>query len=78
MYRALNLSNGRIVAVKRIKLEDRSEEEIKQLSNEVDLLKSLDWHCGSMFVFVGGQALAASTTPVTAELPYRAAIFRIR
>ncbi|CAO1621379.1 unnamed protein product [Parajaminaea phylloscopi] len=42
VYRALNLNSGQMVAVKRIKLEGRSEEEVTQLMNEVDLLKSLE------------------------------------
>ncbi|KAN0060057.1 Protein kinase of the Mitotic Exit Network [Thecaphora frezii] len=41
VYRALNLNSGRMVAVKRIKLEGRSDEDVTQLMNEVDLLKSL-------------------------------------
>lgn len=41
VYRALNLTSGQVVAVKRIKLEGRSEEEVTELMNEVDLLKSL-------------------------------------
>ncbi|KAH8914541.1 Pkinase-domain-containing protein [Atractiella rhizophila] len=41
VYRALNLNSGRVVAVKRIKLEDRSESEIRQLTHEVDVLRSL-------------------------------------
>ncbi|PWN31079.1 hypothetical protein BDZ90DRAFT_33366 [Jaminaea rosea] len=41
VYRALNLTSGQVVAVKRIKLEGRSEEEVMELMNEVDLLKSL-------------------------------------
>jgi serine/threonine protein kinase len=41
VYRALNLNSGRIVAVKRIKLEGKTEEEVLQLANEVELLKSL-------------------------------------
>jgi serine/threonine protein kinase len=41
VYRALNLNSGRVVAVKRIQLEGKSEEEIVQLSNEVSLLKAL-------------------------------------
>ncbi|KAK4702378.1 hypothetical protein P7C70_g3845, partial [Phenoliferia sp. Uapishka_3] len=42
VYRALNLNSGRVVAVKRIQLEGKSEEEVSQLSQEVALLKSLD------------------------------------
>lgn len=41
VYRALNLNSGRMVAVKRIKLEGRSDEEVDDLMGEVDLLKSL-------------------------------------
>lgn len=41
VYRALNLNSGRVVAVKRIQLAGKSEEEIEQLSNEVSILKSL-------------------------------------
>ncbi|CAO1636075.1 unnamed protein product [Sympodiomycopsis kandeliae] len=41
VYRALNLNSGQMVAVKRIKLEGRSEEEVTQLMHEVDLLKRL-------------------------------------
>lgn len=41
VYRALNLNSGQMVAVKRIKLEGRSEDEVTQLMQEVDLLKSL-------------------------------------
>ncbi|KAK4058224.1 Protein kinase of the Mitotic Exit Network [Microbotryomycetes sp. JL221] len=41
VYRALNLNSGRIVAVKRISLADKTVAEIEQLSSEVQLLKSL-------------------------------------
>lgn len=41
MYRALNVSTGQTVAVKRIPLEGLSDEEVTQLTNEVILLKSL-------------------------------------
>jgi serine/threonine protein kinase len=41
VYRALNLNSGRIVAVKRIHLEGKTEEEVLQLANEVEVLKSL-------------------------------------
>ncbi|EPQ29994.1 uncharacterized protein PFL1_02667 [Pseudozyma flocculosa PF-1] len=41
VYRALNLNSGQMVAVKRIKLEGRSDDDVTQLMNEVDLLKSL-------------------------------------
>ncbi|CAI2172646.1 9252_t:CDS:10, partial [Funneliformis geosporum] len=41
VYRALNLGTGQMAAVKRIKLEGKSPDEIKQLMQEVELLKSL-------------------------------------
>ncbi|KDQ61730.1 hypothetical protein JAAARDRAFT_190455 [Jaapia argillacea MUCL 33604] len=41
VYRALNLNTGKMVAVKRIRLEGLEEEEISQLMKEIDLLKSL-------------------------------------
>ncbi len=41
VYRALNLNSGQMVAVKRIKLEGRTEDEVNDLMGEVDLLKSL-------------------------------------
>lgn len=41
VYRALNLNSGRMVAVKRIKLHGRSDDDVTELMNEVDLLKSL-------------------------------------
>jgi serine/threonine protein kinase len=41
VYRALNLTTGQMVAVKRIRLEGLKEEEVMQLMNEVDLMKSL-------------------------------------
>ncbi|SPO32165.1 related to ser/thr protein kinase [Ustilago trichophora] len=41
VYRALNLNSGQMVAVKRIKLEGRSDDEVTELMGEVDLLKSL-------------------------------------
>ncbi|CAG8433203.1 515_t:CDS:10 [Ambispora gerdemannii] len=41
VYRALNLSDGQMVAVKRIKLEGKKQEEIDQLMREVELLQSL-------------------------------------
>ncbi|KAG6332197.1 hypothetical protein ID866_6890 [Astraeus odoratus] len=41
VYRALNMTNGQMVAVKRIRLEGLKEEEVTQLMNEVDLMKSL-------------------------------------
>ncbi|KAH7890826.1 hypothetical protein F5I97DRAFT_1975393 [Phlebopus sp. FC_14] len=41
VYRALNLTTGQMVAVKRIRLEGLKEEEVTQLMNEVDLMKSL-------------------------------------
>ncbi|GAA5940349.1 uncharacterized protein JCM15063_002609 [Sporobolomyces koalae] len=42
VYRALNLNTGQVVAVKRIKLEGKTEAEIEQLSNEVSLLQRLN------------------------------------
>ncbi|RIA90157.1 kinase-like domain-containing protein [Glomus cerebriforme] len=41
VYRALHLGTGQMVAVKRIKLEGRTPDEIEQLMQEVELLKSL-------------------------------------
>jgi serine/threonine protein kinase len=41
VYRALNLNTGQMVAVKRIGLEGLKEEEIAQLTREVDLVKRL-------------------------------------
>ncbi|CEH17056.1 related to ser thr protein kinase [Ceraceosorus bombacis] len=41
VYRALNLNSGQMMAVKRIKLAGKTEDEVMQLMNEVDLLKSL-------------------------------------
>ncbi len=41
MYRALNLNTGQMVAVKRIGLQDLSEDEISNLMKEVDVLKRL-------------------------------------
>lgn len=41
MYRALNLTTGQMVAVKRLRLEGLKEDEISTLMREVDLLKSL-------------------------------------
>ncbi|RUP47098.1 hypothetical protein BC936DRAFT_146134 [Jimgerdemannia flammicorona] len=41
VYKALNLSTGEMVAVKRIKLEKNQVDEIDSLMQEVDLLKSL-------------------------------------
>jgi len=41
VYRALNLTTGQMVAVKRIGLEGLKEEEIAQLMREVDLVKRL-------------------------------------
>ncbi|CAG8648424.1 11051_t:CDS:2, partial [Paraglomus brasilianum] len=41
VYRALHLGTGQMVAVKRIKLDGRKDEEIQQLMQEVELLKSL-------------------------------------
>ncbi|TDL14605.1 kinase-like protein, partial [Rickenella mellea] len=41
VYRALNLNTGQMVAVKRIRVEGLSEDEIQQLMGEVELLKRL-------------------------------------
>lgn len=41
VYRALNIHTGSVVAVKRIRLANKSEEEASQLQKEVDLLKRL-------------------------------------
>lgn len=41
VYRALNLNTGQMVAVKRIGLQDLSEDEISNLMKEVDVLKRL-------------------------------------
>ncbi|XP_006461886.1 hypothetical protein AGABI2DRAFT_178864 [Agaricus bisporus var. bisporus H97] len=41
VYRALNLTTGQMVAVKRLRLEGLKEDEISTLMREVDLLKSL-------------------------------------
>lgn len=41
VYRALNIHTGSVVAVKRIRLANKSEEEANQLQKEVDLLKRL-------------------------------------
>ena len=41
MYRALNLNTRQMVAVKRIRLEGLSEDEVRQLMKEVDVVKSL-------------------------------------
>lgn len=41
VYRALNLFTGETVAVKRIRLEGLSEDDVKQLMREVDVVKSL-------------------------------------
>ncbi|KIK98193.1 hypothetical protein PAXRUDRAFT_134734, partial [Paxillus rubicundulus Ve08.2h10] len=41
VYRALNLTTGQMVAVKRIRLQGLKEEEVTQLMCEVDLMKSL-------------------------------------
>lgn len=41
VYRALNMSTGQMVAVKRIRLEGLKEDEVTQLMEEVDLMKSL-------------------------------------
>lgn len=41
VYRALNMTTGQMVAVKRLRLEGLKEEDVTQLMNEVDLMKSL-------------------------------------
>lgn len=41
VYRALNQDTGQVVAVKRIKLQDKADSEIEQLMREVELLKKL-------------------------------------
>lgn len=41
VYRALNIHTGSVVAVKRIRLTGKSEEEVHQLQKEVDMLKRL-------------------------------------
>ncbi|GAA5910961.1 hypothetical protein JCM5296_005675 [Sporobolomyces johnsonii] len=41
VYRGLNLNTGQVVAVKRIQLEGKTENEVNQLSNEVSLLQRL-------------------------------------
>lgn len=41
MYRALNLNTGQMVAVKRIRLEGLSDEDVRQLMREVETVKSL-------------------------------------
>ncbi|KAI6164606.1 Pkinase-domain-containing protein [Pisolithus thermaeus] len=41
VYRALNMCTGQMVAVKRIRLEGLKEDEVTQLMEEVDLMKSL-------------------------------------
>lgn len=35
------MNSGRVVAVKRIKVQGKTEEEVLQLSNEVEMLKTL-------------------------------------
>ncbi|SGY32139.1 BQ5605_C002g01322 [Microbotryum silenes-dioicae] len=42
VYRALNLNSGRVVAVKRISLAGKTDEEIEQLSSEVAVLQRLE------------------------------------
>ncbi|SCV68687.1 BQ2448_808 [Microbotryum intermedium] len=42
VYRALNLNSGRVVAVKRISLAGKTDEEIEQLSSEVAMLQRLE------------------------------------
>lgn len=46
VYRALDAALGRVVAVKRIKLAGRSEEDIDQVAHEVDVLKNVHHPCG--------------------------------
>ncbi|EIW79378.1 hypothetical protein CONPUDRAFT_127468 [Coniophora puteana RWD-64-598 SS2] len=41
VYRALNITTGQMVAVKRIRLEGLKEDEVTQLMKEVDLMKRL-------------------------------------
>lgn len=41
VYRALNLNSGRVVAIKRIELDGKTEQEVQQLSNEIVLLQNL-------------------------------------
>lgn len=41
VYRALNLTSGCVVAVKRIRIQGKTESEVEQLESEVDVLKSL-------------------------------------
>ncbi|WOH13156.1 hypothetical protein DCAR_0832665 [Daucus carota subsp. sativus] len=42
VYKALNLENGQFVAVKQVSLENIKDEELKNIMNEIDLLKNLD------------------------------------
>lgn len=65
VYRALNLSTGQMVAVKRIKIEGRSEAEVTQLMKEVDLLKRL--HHPSVVKYEG---LVRGTDAISIILEY--------
>lgn len=47
VHKALDWNRGRVVAVKRIKLAGRSEEEIDQVVHEVDVLKRVAHPCES-------------------------------
>ncbi|PWN20915.1 hypothetical protein BCV69DRAFT_178505 [Microstroma glucosiphilum] len=65
VYRALNLSTGQMVAVKRIKIEGRSEAEVTQLMKEVELLKRL--HHPSVVKYEG---LVRGTDAISIILEY--------
>jgi serine/threonine protein kinase len=41
VYRSLNLSNGKMVAIKRISLKGMAEAEVRDVMREVDVLKRL-------------------------------------
>lgn len=41
VYKALNMSTGQIVAVKRISLEGMDDKQVKEVMREVELLKTL-------------------------------------
>lgn len=41
VYRALNLNSGRVVAIKRIELDGKTDREVQQLFNEIVLLQNL-------------------------------------
>jgi serine/threonine protein kinase len=64
VYRALNLTTGQMVAVKRIRLEGLKEDEIKQLMREVDLVRSLS-HPG--IVKYEGMARDANSLSIVLE-----------